>query len=60
MTRVNLRRLTLRVRALFSPRRVERDLDEELAFHLERDAQKHIASGVSPAEARTRGLVSAR
>ena len=51
---MTLRDLMLRVRALISPRRVERELDEELAFHLERETQKHIASGLSPAEARAR------
>ena len=49
-----LRRLKLRARALFAPRRVERDLDEELAFHIERETRKHLANGLSPAEARTR------
>jgi hypothetical protein len=39
---------------LFAPRRVERELDEELAFHIERETQKHIANGASPEEARTR------
>jgi predicted permease len=51
---MNLQRLKLRARALLARRRVERDLDEELAFHIEREAQKQIASGLSPAEARTR------
>jgi predicted permease len=51
-----LRRLKLRARALLAPRRVERDLDEELAFHIERETQKHIANGISPAEARTRAM----
>jgi predicted permease len=51
---MNLRDLKLRARALFSPRREERDLDEELAFHIERETQKHIANGLSPAEARMR------
>ena len=49
-----LRRLKLRARALFAPRRVERDLDEELAFHIERETRKHLANGLSAAEARTR------
>ena len=49
-----LRRLKLQARALFAPRRVERDLDEELAFHIERETRKHLATGLSPAEARTR------
>jgi predicted permease len=53
---MNLRRLKLRARAVFAPRRVERDLDEELAFHIERETQKHIANGISPAEARTRAM----
>ena len=53
---MNLRRLTLRARALLGPRRVERELDEELAFHIERETQKHIANGISPAEARARAV----
>ena len=51
---MNLRDLLLRIRALVAPRRVERELDEELAFHIERETQKHIAAGLSPADARTR------
>ena len=51
---MNLRRLKLRARAVFAPRRVEHDLNEELAFHIERETQKHIANGISPAEARAR------
>ena len=39
-----------------APRRVERELDEELAFHIERETQKHIAAGLSPVDARTRAL----
>ena len=53
---MNLRDLFLRVRALAAPRRVERELDEELAFHVERETQKHIADGLSPADARARAL----
>jgi predicted permease len=53
---LRLRRLKLRARAVFAPRRVERDLDEELAFHLERETHKHIANGISPAEARRRAM----
>jgi predicted permease len=56
LKKMNLRRLKLLAHAVFAPRRVERDLDEELAFHIERETQRHIASGVSPAEARTRAL----
>jgi predicted permease len=53
---MNLRDLFLRVRALSAPRRVERELDEELAFHVERETQKHVAEGLSPAAARARAL----
>ncbi len=53
---MNLRDLFLRVRALAAPRRVERELDEELAFHVERETQKHVAEGLSPAAARARAL----
>ena len=53
---MNLRDLLLSARALVAPRRVERELDEELAFHIERETQKHIAAGLSPVDARTRAL----
>ena len=51
---MNLRDFRLRLRALLAPRRVERELDEELAFHIERETQKQIANGLSPADARAR------
>ena len=51
---MTLRDLFLRLRALAAPRRVERELDEELVFHIERETQKEIAAGLSPAEARIR------
>jgi predicted permease len=50
---MSLRDLALRIRALIRRRRVEHELDEELAFHIERETQKHIAAGMSPADART-------
>jgi predicted permease len=53
---MNLRDLKLRIRALIAPRRVERELDEELAFHLERETGKHIAGGLPPAAARAQAL----
>jgi predicted permease len=53
---MNLRHLKLRARAVLAPRRVERDLNEELAFHIERETQQHIANGLSPAEARRRAI----
>ena len=53
---MNLRDLTLRIRALASPRAVERDLDEELAFHIECETRKLIADGLGATEARQRAL----
>ncbi|HUR20070.1 MAG TPA: ABC transporter permease, partial [Vicinamibacterales bacterium] len=46
--------LTLRLRALFRSKRVEQDLADELAFHLERESKKLIDEGMAPAEARRR------
>ncbi len=51
---MNVRDLVLRMRALAASHRVERELDEELAFHIEREAQRHIADGLRAAEALTR------
>ena len=51
---MTLHDLQLRIQALISRRRVEQELDEELAFHIERNIQRHIESGLSAAEARTR------
>ena len=49
---MNLRDLKLRARGLFTPRRVERELKEELSFQLERETQKLIDQGLNPDEAR--------
>ncbi len=54
---MSLRNWRLRVRALFAPRRVERELDDELAFHIERETQKLIAGGMPESEARSRARV---
>ena len=51
---MTLRDLRLRARALFRPNRVERELDEELAFHIERETHKLIEEGLPPAAARLR------
>jgi hypothetical protein len=53
---MNLRDWQLRARALFVPRRVDRELDDELSFHLERETQKLIAEGMTGAEARAKAL----
>ena len=49
---MSLRDLALRLRALIAPGRVERDLHDELSFHVEREARKLIDAGMSPDAAR--------
>lgn len=51
---MNFNDLKLRARALFLPNRAERDLHDELSFHIERETKKLIDEGMSPAEARDR------
>lgn len=46
--------LRYRVRALFRRHDVERELDQELAFHLTEATEQFLAQGLSPAEARRR------
>ena len=53
---MNLRDLLLRIRAVVAPNRVEQELEEELAFHIQRETEKHIAAGLSPVDARTRAI----
>ena len=43
--------LLYRLRALLRGRAVERELEEELRFHLEQEIHRHVASGVSRDEA---------
>ena len=40
-----------RLRALLRPRHVERELDDELRFHLEHEIEKHVRAGVPRADA---------
>ena len=46
--------LRYRLRAFIRRNHVERDLDDELRFHLERQRDKYIARGMSPTEATRR------
>ncbi|MBK9241765.1 MAG: ABC transporter permease [Acidobacteria bacterium] len=48
---MTLRDLYLRLRAIVRPQPVERELDEELAFHIDREAARLAAAGADPAEA---------
>ncbi|MCC7007670.1 MAG: ABC transporter permease [Acidobacteria bacterium] len=51
---MDLRDVKLRARALLAPRQAERDLRDELAFHVDREARKLIDEGMAPATARAR------
>jgi hypothetical protein len=48
---MNLRDWQLRVRAFVARNRVERELDEELSFHVERETHKLVEQGMDPDEA---------
>ena len=47
-----LRVLASRIRGLFSKRRLERDLDEELRAHIEMATEENLRRGISAEEAR--------
>jgi predicted permease len=53
---MNLNDWRLRMRALFAPGRAERDLDDELAFHIDRETQKLVGKGLTDADARATAL----
>src|SRR6185503_14214091 len=48
--------LMLRLRSLFRGSRVERELDDELRFHVEEHARELIERGMPPGDARTAAL----
>jgi len=54
---MTFRDFRLRLRAVLSPRKVERELDDELAFHIECETRKLMAGGLSDTEARWRARV---
>ncbi len=45
------------LRTITRKRATERELDEELAYHIELETRKNLAAGMSPAEARRAALV---
>jgi len=53
-----LRRIRKRLRALFHKDTLERELDDELRFHLERDAAQNLQRGMNSEEARYAALRS--
>ncbi len=54
---MNRNDLLLRLRALFLKNRVEKDLDDELNFHLEMQARKNLTAGMTAAEAKRRARI---
>src|SRR5688572_25961239 len=51
-----LRRIALRVRSIVMGTRVDRELDEEIQFHVDRQIDDNVARGMSPAQARAAAL----
>jgi putative ABC transport system permease protein len=49
--------LLIRLRSLFRRKAVEAELDDELRFHIERQAEKYIRSGLWPEEAARRARI---
>jgi putative ABC transport system permease protein len=47
-----LRGLLVRIRALLNRRDADRDLEDEIRFHLEHETGKYLAQGLTPEEAR--------
>ena len=48
--------LRMRLKAIFTPRAMERELSEELAFHVEMATEKYVSDGLARAEARQKAL----
>ena len=53
-----LKGLIVRLRALARPKAADQELDAEIAYHVEREAEKYVALGIPPGEARRRALVA--
>jgi putative ABC transport system permease protein len=53
-----LRGLGVRLRALLHREVADRELDDEIRFHLEQETARHVAQGVEPSEARRRALIA--
>ena len=47
----------LRLRALASRKQMERDLDDEIEFHVEMQVRKDVAAGMTENEARRRARI---
>ena len=53
-----LGKIVLPLRVLFRRSELDRELDEELRFHLEREVEENIRRGMSPERARRTAMVS--
>ncbi|MGB9511962.1 MAG: permease prefix domain 1-containing protein, partial [Candidatus Acidiferrum sp.] len=49
--------LPMKLRALLRRRQLERELDDELRYHVERKTEENVANGLSPQEARRQALL---
>jgi predicted permease len=52
-----IRRIVGSIRGLWAGNRVEAELDEELAFHVDRQTEQNVRRGMAPEEARRAALV---
>ena len=52
-----IRKIASSIGSLFGSSRKERELDEELAFHIERETEENLRRGMAPPEARRAALV---
>src|SRR5690349_11979919 len=53
-----IQKLSLQLRAALQPSAVEREMEEELAEHLESEIKELVARGVSPTEARKQAVAT--
>src|SRR5688572_19101884 len=53
-----LKRWAKRLRAVFRKDAIERELDQERAYHLDREIQKNVRAGMTPNEARRQAHIS--
>ncbi|MGB0993825.1 MAG: ADOP family duplicated permease [Akkermansiaceae bacterium] len=53
-----LRTLLHRIGRLFSHRKIESELDEEMSFHLEQSIERNVERGMSPDQARREALIA--
>ena len=53
----SIRAFLVRVRGLFNTEHIERDLADEIEFHLQMRIEDNIRSGMTPEEARRQALI---